>query len=195
MKNKRDLLLVLVGLIVFAGASLLVTTKYLQSKQENDGTLAADTTINANVNAGTLSISAPGSASMSAIDLDTMSDSGGTSTGTISGIKVKEHRGSTPGWSATMTCTDFTDGGSNTIPVTDFTVTPNTPAAVGNSSLTGVSAGTAHTYVGNSDPATLMTATAGNGRGRFDLDLDLSLAIDVTTVPARYAATCTETVS
>jgi|GEM_PF-1867387 len=195
MKNKRDLLLVLVGLVIFAGASLLVTTKYLETKQANDGTLAADTTINANVNAGTLSISAPGTASMSAIDLDAMDDSGGTSTGTISGIKVKDHRGTSPGWSATMTCTNFTDGGSNSIPVTDLTVTPDTPSAVGNSSLTGVTAGTAHTYTGTSDPATLMSATTGNGRGRFNQDVDLSLLIDVTTVPASYSATCTETVS
>ena len=76
-----------------------------------------------------------------------------------------------------------------------ITVTPDTPSAVGNSSLTGVTAGTAHTYTGTSDPATLMSATTGNGRGRFNQDVDLSLLIDVTTVPASYSATCTETVS
>ena len=195
MKNKRDLLLVLVGLVVFAGASLFITTKYLETKVENDGTYAANTTVNANVNAGTLSITAPASATMSAIDLDAIGDSGGASTGTMSGIKVKDHRNTSPGWSSTMTCTDFTDGGTNTIPVTDFTVTPNTPTAVGNSSLTGVSAGSAHTYSGTSDPASLLSATTGNGRGRFNQDVDLSLAIDVTTAPASYSSTCTETVS
>lgn len=194
MKNKKDLFLVLVGLIVFAGATTLLTMKYLETKVANDGTLAASTTINATVNAGTLSISAPGTASMSAIDLDSISDSGGTSTGTITGIKISEHRNTTPGWSATMTCTNFTSGG-NTIAVTNLTVTPGGLTPLGNSSLTGVSAGSAYTYTGVADPATLATATAGNGRGRFQLNAGLSLGVDVATMPGSYSATCTETVA
>ena len=194
MKNKKGLLLAVLGLSVLVGVSYFITSKYLEMKAGSDPTLAASTTINANVSAGTLSITAPGTASMSAVDLDTIGDSGGTSTGTITGIGIRDHRGTSPGWSATMTCTDFTSGG-NTIAVTNLTVTPGNLAVVGNSSLTGVTAGSAHTYTGIADPATLATATATNGRGRYTLDSALSLLVGVATVPASYSATCTETIS
>lgn len=195
MKNKKDLLLSVLALVAFTGLTAWLTNTYINKKVENDATLAATTNINAQVNPGTLSIQAPGTASMTAIDLDTLPDGGGTSTGTISGVRVKDHRSGSPGWSATATCTDFTDGGTNTIPVTNLTITPGAISAIGNSSLTGVTAGSAHTYSGTSDPATLMTATAGNGRGRYDQDEALSLFVDISTAPATYTATVTETVA
>lgn len=195
MKNKKELLLSILALVVFTGITAWLTQSYINKKNDNDSALAATTTINAQVNPGTLSISAPGSATMSAVDMDTIPDGGTNSTGTISGVRVKDHRSGTPGWSATATCTNFSDGGTNTIAVTNLTITPSAITPIGGSSLTGVTAGGAHTYTGTSDPASLMTATAGNGRGRYDQDEGLSLFVDVSTVPATYSATVTETVA
>ena len=195
MKNTKEMLLSVIALVLFTGLTAWLTSSYINSKMANDGVLAATTNINATVNPGTLSIQAPGTASMTAIDLDTLPDAGGYSTGTITGVRVKDHRAASPGWSATATCTNFSDGGSNTIAVTNLTITPSAISPVGNSSLTGVTAGSAHTYTGTSDPATLMTATAGNGRGRYDQNEALSLFVDISTVPATYTATVTETVA
>lgn len=193
MKNKK-LFTITLMVVMFVGVTTWVTTRYFAERYEQDGALAATTLINAQVNAGNLSITAPGTASLSTIDLDTLPDGGGNATGTITGVRVKDHRSGTPGWSATATCTDFVSGG-DTIAVTNLTITPGAISPVGNSSMTGVTAGSAHTYTGTSDPATLMTATAGNGRGRYDQNEGLSLFIDIATPPATYTATVTETVA
>ncbi|MBU0648140.1 WxL domain-containing protein [Patescibacteria group bacterium] len=195
MKDKKEMLLSVLALVAFTGLTAWLTSAYINQKVANDGVLAASTTVSADINAGTLSLTASSSVSMSAINLNSIGDAGSNSTGSISEVKVSDHRSTAPGWSVTATCSDFTDGGSNSIDITNLTVTPGTVSAVGNSSLTGVSAGGAHTYTGTSDPATMMTATTGNGRGRFTQDTDLSLFVDVSTVPASYSATMTETVS
>ena len=195
MKNKKEIVVSILALVMFTGITAWLTQSYINKKVDNDSALAATTNINAQVNAGNLSISAPGTATMSAVDMDTIADTGTTSTGTITGVRVKDHRAGAPGWSATATCSNFSDGGTNTIAVTNLTITPGAITTVGNSSLTGVTAGGAHTYTGASDPASLMTASSGNGRGRYDQDEALSLFIDVSTVPATYSATVTETVA
>lgn len=194
MKDKKEVVVSILALVMFTGITAWLTQSYINKKMDNDSALAATTTINAQVNAGNLSISAPGTATMSTIDMDTIPDAGTSSTGTIAGVRVKDHRAGAPGWSATATCSDFTSGG-DTIAVTNLTITPSAITPVGNSSLTGVSAGSAHTYSGTSDPASLMTATAGNGRGRYDQDEGLSLFVDVSTIPGTYTATVTETVA
>ncbi len=192
--EKKRILISLGVLVLFIGMTSWLTNKYVETKMANSAVQAANTNINAQVNAGTLSIAAPASATMTTIDLDTIPDTGGTSTGTIAGIAIKDHRAGSPGWSATTTCSDFTSG-SDTIAITNLTVTPSTITALGNSSLTGVSTGSAHTYTGTSDPASLMSATAGNGRGRYTQNLGLSLFIDVSTIPGTYTSTVTETVA
>jgi hypothetical protein len=155
---------------------------------------AASSTISTTLTAGTLQLIAPGTAALSSTNLDSIANGGTAATGTLSGVNVRDHRATAVGWSATMSCTNFTNGG-NTISVTKFTITPGTVSAVGNSSLTGVAAGSQHTFTSTSDPATLMSASSGNGRGRFNQDTALSLLIEVATVPANYSSTCTETVS
>lgn len=194
-KEKRNLLLSVVALVAFAGLSAWLTNVYVNRLSQNETAQAATTTLSAAINAGTLSISAPGSATMSAVNMDSVPDSGTTSTGTITGVKVSDHRGGAPGWSATATCSNFSDGGTNTIAVTNLSITPGSVSAVGNSSLTGITAGSSHTFTGASDPASMMSASAGNGRGRYTQDESLSLFVDVSVVPATYTATVTETVA
>jgi hypothetical protein len=192
--EKKQILVSLAVLVLFVGFTSWLTNRYFETRLADSAVQAANTNINAQVNAGTLSISAPANATMTAVDLDTIPDIGANSTGTITGVVVKDHRSGTPGWSATATCSDFTSGG-DTIAVTNLTITPSAITAIGNSSLTGVTAGSAHTYTGTSDPAALMTATAGNGRGRYNQNEALSLFVDISTIPGTYTATVTETVA
>ncbi|MFZ5391705.1 MAG: hypothetical protein ACOZAR_00740 [Patescibacteria group bacterium] len=194
MKDKKEIVVSILALVMFTGITAWLTQSYINKKMDNDSALAATTTINAQIDAGNLSISAPGTATMTTIDMDTIPDAGTSSTGTIAGVRVKDHRAGAPGWSATATCSDFTSG-SDSIAVTNLTVTPGAITPIGNSSLTGVTAGSTHTYTGTSDPASLMTATSGNGRGRYDQDEGLSLFVDVSTIPGTYTATVTETVA
>ncbi|MBU0648192.1 hypothetical protein KJ855_03350 [Patescibacteria group bacterium] len=211
-------------LVVFVVVSGWIFDQYISKKIQNDRVDAANTSLNADVNAGTLSLFASSSVSMSAINLNGIGDAGANATGTISNIKVSDHRSSSPGWSATMTSTNFSTlqiaepipivakpeniwldmfsiikpvyaAVGKTIGVTNLTITPGAVSAIGNSSMTGVTAGREHTFTGTSDPATLMTATTGNGRGRYQQSANLSLFIDVSTVPGDYTATITETVS
>ena len=194
MKDKKEIVVSILALVMFTGITAWLTQSYINKKMDNDSALAATTTINAQIDAGNLSISAPGTATMTTIDMDTIPDAGTSSTGTIAGVRVKDHRAGAPGGSATATCSDFTSGGDS-IAVTNLTVTPGAITPIGNSSLTGVTAGSTHTYTGTSDPASLMTATSGNGRGRYDQDEGLSLFVDVSTIPGTYTATVTETVA
>lgn len=194
MKDKKEIVVSILALVMFTGITAWLTQSYINKKMDNDSALAATTTINAQIDAGNLSISAPGTATMTTIDMDTIPDAGTSSTGTIAGVRVKDHRAGAPGWSATATCSDFTSG-SDSIAVTNLTITPGAITPIGNSSLTGVTAGSTHTYTGTSDPASLMTATSGNGRGRYDQDEGLSLFVDVSTIPGTYTATVTETVA
>jgi hypothetical protein len=194
MGNKKNVVVSVMVLALFVGFTSWLTNLYIEKKLASNAVEAASTNLNAQVNAGTLSISAPANATLSAIDLDTLPDTGGDSTGTISGIVVKDHRAGAPGWSATATCSDFASG-TDTIAVTNLSITPSAITAIGNSSLTGVAAGSAHTYTGITDPASLMTATATNGRGRYQQDEGLSLFVDISTVPGTYTATVTETVA
>ena len=182
------------GAVAGLATALLVFLVNTQPKLVPDDAVAADATVTASLTAGTLQVNAPGTTSLSDTDLDVIDDSGGEATGTLSGVEIRDHRAAAPGWSATITCDDFDDG-VEVIPVTEFTITPGTINPTGNSSLTGVTAGSQHTFSGTSDPATLMSAANGNGRGRFVQNTDLSLGIDVSTVPSLYSTTCTETVS
>ncbi|MCD6471423.1 hypothetical protein J7K86_02755 [bacterium] len=155
----------------------------------------ADTSLSVTINPGTLQVQAPASATFTEVNLDDIPDTGTDTTATISPVKIKDHRAGTPaGWSVTMTNTDFVSG-SDTIAVTNLTVTPGDITAVGNSSLDGITKGSAHTFTSTSDPATLATADAGYGRGRFNQDEDLSLFIDVSTAPGTYSATSTITIA
>jgi len=177
----KNLLIVGLILVLGAGTVLAATT--------------ANTVMTAVINPGTLSVTAPASTSFTAVDLDTMPDDGTTTNATISPVKIKDHRaGAAAGWSVTMTSTNL-ESGTGTIPVTNLGVTPGNITAVGNSSLTGVSAGGQHTFVSTSNPASLAVATSGNGRGRYNQDEAMALLVGISTTPGTYNATSTVTIA
>ncbi len=157
-------------------------------------TQATNSNITASLTAGSLAVSAPGTAALADVSLDSIPDTNGQATGLLSNIEVRDHRQSAPGWSVTVTCSDFTDGVS-TISVTNFSVEPQSISPVGNSSISGVNPGSTHKFTGISDPTTIMSANSGAGRGRFFLDTNLALEIGVATKPSGYTATLTETIS
>ena len=178
---KKGLLIVGLILVLGAGTVLAATT--------------ANTVITAVINPGTLSVTAPASTSFTAVDLDAMPDTGTTTNATVSPVKIKDHRsGVAAGWSVTMTSTNL-ESGAGTIPVTNLDVTPGDITAVGNSSLTGVSKGSQHTFTGTSDPASLAVATSSNGRGRYNQDEIMALFVDISTAPGTYNATSTVTIA
>lgn len=179
---------ILISATVFLTVSLLDILLSIPASQ------AADADIAASLTAGNLSVSAPGQVILTAVDLDNLPDTDGQSTGILSGVEVRDHRQNAPGWSLTVTCTNFSDGVS-TIGVTNFSVQPETVTPIGNSSLTGVNLGPVHTFTGINDPATLISADNNYGRGRFDLTTNLALVIGVATKPSTYSATLTETIS
>ena len=179
---KKNHLLIIVGLL---GIGLLLLNLPVNG---------ANTILSQVINPGTLKVSAPNSSSFTMVDLDDLPDIGATTNATITPVKIKDHRAGSPGWSVTQTCEDFISG-SDTIAVTNLTVNPSDLTAVGNTSLTGVSKGSAHNFTGTTDPATLATATTGSGQGRFSQDEGLELFIDVATVPGTYNATSTITIS
>jgi len=180
------------GMLILAVAVLVANTAMIFPRYDN--ARAANADIVASLTAGNLSVSAPGSVNLADVNLDSLPDTNGQATGVLSGIEVRDHRQSAPGWSVTVTCTDFTDGVS-TISVTKFTVEPQSVTPIGNSSTSGVNVGTPHTFTGTSDPATIVSAGNNSGRGRFTIDTNLALEIGVATKPSGYTATMTETIS
>jgi hypothetical protein len=107
---------------------------------------------------------------------------------------VRDHRGSNAGWTQTMSCTDFTSG-ANKILANNLTVKPQTINPLGESDLSGVYLGTQHTMVDENDVAILMYAANGYGRGRYQAESELILLVERLTLPGRYTAEITLTIS
>ncbi|MGI8419074.1 MAG: WxL domain-containing protein [Candidatus Levyibacteriota bacterium] len=75
------------------------------------------------------------------------------------------------------------------IPVTGLQITPG---AV--SPSTGITGGSVHTFTTTTDPASLMSATAGNGLGSYTQTPSLQLTVPANSYANSYTATVTETV-
>lgn len=93
---------------------------------------------------------------------------------------------------ATYTTSDSWTIRVDVIPVTEFTLTPG--SVYSTNSLTGVSGGSLHTFSSTSDPATIMTATAGDGMGQYLATPSASLVVPGNSFANTYTATVTETV-
>ncbi len=166
--------------------------KYLQTGQAN-------TDILLNVNPGTLNqaieydLSSPTEIKMSAVDVYLAPPAGADSAGELKTI-IKDHRGTTVGWTQTLSCTNFVDG-ANTITVNNLTVTPDQVFPIGGSDITGIVLGPPHTFVDELDVMSLANAPLSFGSGRFRITNNLLLHIDKTTIPGTYTATMTVTIS
>jgi len=142
---------------------------------------------------GRLRISAPLSAQLEQINIDDISDAGIISLGQIDSVIVTDTRPQRPGWTVTMTCSDLV-AGPNVIRINNLTVMPQGVQVSQGGSLSGITVGTAHTFINSTDPALLMSAQQGYGRGTYQQKENLKLFIDVATAPNTYSSTCVITV-
>lgn len=142
------------------------------------------------VTAGTLSISNPSSATFTSVQVQATSQQ---TTANMSAITVTDSRGSNPGWSATATMGNFSDG-THTISVTNLSIDPGSLTVISGSG-TGVSVGPTHIFTSTSDAATLMKANEGYGNGEYQVSPALQLTIPVGSYSGDYSATMTITVS
>lgn len=140
-----------------------------------------------------LRISAPLSAQLEQINIDDISDAGIISLGQIDSVIVTDTRPQRPGWTVTMTCSDLV-AGPNVIRINNLTVMPQGVQVSQGGSLSGITVGTAHTFINSTDPALLMSAQQGYGRGTYQQKENLKLFIDVATAPNTYSSTCVITV-
>lgn len=141
------------------------------------------TTATFTINAGTLSISAPATAT-----LGTVSAGSATASGTLGNVVVTDNRGLlTGGWTASVTSTAFANG-TNTIPSTAITYT--TPLATVTGTvvvvpLSGTLGGTLNAQV----------ATSLLGSDTATWNPTISVALPTTVVTGTYTATLTHSVA
>ena len=158
--------------------------------------LTGDTTtvVTQKVKPGTLSLQSPGDVVMPEITASTVNQ---TLQASASNWVVDDARGKKsseqPGWSLTVSATDFSDGAGSNIPVTNLSVVPANLAII-SGNTDEVSLGTNHTFSSGSDQTTVAAASTGKGKGRFSGDLDLSLVVPANSDAADYTSTMTFTV-
>lgn len=153
--------------------------------------LAATTNLQATINPGTLTISNPTIATISAVTLEGTSQE---STGSLGSITVVDNRGNGAGWSVTMTVSDFTCCTPvRTIGVSDLTVKPGLVTVVAGKQ-TGVNAGEDHKFSATDDAATLMVAVTGGGLGSYRISPSIALSVPADAYAGTYTATVTVTV-
>lgn len=161
----------------------------VQTINAHDAIPNTATNVNYTLNAGTLSISTPSSASLSSV---TLSSSVVNGTGSLGTITVTDQRGTLVGWSLTATSTNFVSGG-NSILVTNFNIVPGSVTLV-QGPANDATAGSSHTFTSTSDATTLMSATSTHGSGIFSVTPSLTLSVPVGSYAGSYTATITETV-
>lgn len=176
----KKMIMAVLALALIAG---LVPTAHADEK----------TSVTAKVNPGNLTLTAPGSVAMTAVNLDALPDQGGASTGSMT-LGIRNHRppATNTGWSLTAVVSNFVSG-TDVIPVDRLTVTPGDLTPIANSPLTGTTTGPEVNPATPTTPISLAQAASGNGRGRYTQEVGLSLAIDVATAPGDYSATIVET--
>lgn len=200
MKISNLNLIILMALVLF-GTSYVFFFKYFQNEISIAERTSASSSTNLylNIAPGTLSqkvasdVAGTNEIIMSKTDIFTAPPGGTSSTGKLT-TQIKDHRGTSVGWSQTATCSDFTATGG-TIAVTNFTVTPNSLLGLGVTPTTGVHLGPAHTFANTSDVALLVKADAGSGTGRYQVESLLDLHIDKITPVGIYTAVMTITIS
>ncbi|MGV9311422.1 beta-xylosidase [Streptomyces sp. NPDC003691] len=144
--------------------------------------------LTASVTAGTLSMTQAGDAvQLSAVDFGT----GGTATGDLRTVTVKDFRGGPAGWSLTGKVTDFTGPGGR-IDAGALSWTPACTTGTGSPSTCAPgSAGT----VGAEGATLASTPDGALTGGEFTVDAKLSLNVPAFTAPGAYAGVLTLTLT
>lgn len=154
------------------------------------------TSLVAAVKGKSLTLTAPASIAMGAIDV--ASEATETS-GTMTGVTVEDLRGKKIplGWSLTMTATDFKTIANDVIPVTQLKVDTSTYKFIkgkdGGISVPGIVSVADGNQDGTSDAISIMNASAGNGAGSFSVDPVIKLTIPAFSTAGDYQSTVTLT--
>jgi hypothetical protein len=156
---------------------------------------SGSTTLTVPLTGGTLSISAPASASLAAASVAP----GSTSTGSLGSTTVTDNRGTLAGWSVTVLASgNLVDGSGDVITLTaaSSTLTWATGAvsASGSSVLSGVSAG-AGGLVSTNVAAAAVTAVSLFGGGTFTFNPSLSFVVPANVKAGSYTTTVVQTVA
>ncbi|WP_370150681.1 WxL domain-containing protein [Streptacidiphilus sp. EB129] len=146
-------------------------------------------TLNSSVKGGTLSMTQAGSTvTMTPVDFGT----GGSSTGALNAITVKDFRGGSSGWSLTASNTNFTGPGGSSLPAAGLSWTPSCTTTAGSPSTCAAGSAGAVGTAG----ATLASAPAATlTGGQFAAGANLSLTVPAFTAPGSYSSTLTLTLA
>ena len=183
--------------LVLTAAGACVLTLGLTTTPANAA--AAGTALTVNLSGGSLSISAPGTASLTG-----SATTGSTLTGPLGSTptQITDSTGSLLGWSDHVTVSsDLTSTGtpadkiSLAVGSSTLTIVAGTVAASGTSLLTGVAAGGLGTLT-TTTSVPLVTAVAGAGGGTYSFTPTLALVVPPNTkAHTDYTTTITQTVS
>ena len=100
------------------------------------------------------------------------------------------------GWNITLASTDFSDGGTGTISVSNFDVRQLDVNIVRRAGSQTLPTSTQTTFAALSGtPLKIVTASQGQAKGIYDITPDFQLFLVGETVPATYTATVTVTIS
>lgn len=157
----------------------------------------ASTTLSVTIDAGTLSISAPPSASLG----NASAALGSTASANIGAVTVSDTRGSLLGWSVTaVTETAAMSTGGETPDTIDLTATgplawaTGTVTATGASLPSGVSAGGGG-FLNNGTPIPVAVSALGAGGGTYTYNPLVTLTVPANTKTGTYSVVVTQTVA
>lgn len=141
------------------------------------------TPVQAQVDGGALSISAPAS-----FDLGSVSP-GGTASATLAGVAVTDDRAGVLGWVTSVSMGDLTPEtqGGISIPASGFTYDPAAATTTGTVTVT-------ETTATGAGPSVVQTATAVTGQNAASWDAVVSFVIPSDALADSYAAVLTHSV-
>jgi len=150
------------------------------------GTLGSGCSVTVGIIAGPLSMTAPANAILSA------AAPGGQSTGTLGQVQVTDDRGFGADWTATVSSTNFTTGGSSaeTIPAGNATYAITSPVTTGTATFTNIS-----TVNLSGNPQAVVGATSVNGNTTDTWNPTIQVAVPAGAIGGTYSATVTHSVS
>jgi hypothetical protein len=117
---------------------------------------------------------------------------GGSSTGLLNAVTVKDYRGGASGWSLTASNTNFVGPSGSTLPAANLSWTPACSTTSGSPST--CAAGSAGT-VGTAGATLASTPAATLTGGQFSATANLSLNVPAFTAPGDYSSTLTLTLA
>ncbi len=164
-----------VSLAVAASALLVGSVAFPASAADS-----STTTTTAVIEAGSIGVSAPAAAALSALT------PGGNATADLAGVTVTDNRAGIAGWSVSVVLTDFV--GTNTadiIPASNASYTPNSATVTGDAVVTAAAA------TNLSVPTAIQSVTAVNGNNTAIWNAAVNVTAPTDALADNFTATLT----